>query len=395
MSSTIRLLIVSVEYSVRYEAGSKLAGVIYIHRISDRRFTGISGRNFKMFRELCGDSTLKNVILVSNMWGEVTQDVGEAREQELITDFFKPALDKEAQLARHYNTAKSAHDIIRRIMKNQPIALQIQRELVDEHKDIIDTAAGEVVNKELNEQIRRHQAELKAVQEEMKQALKDKDEETREELEKETRKLQEQIDNVRKASEGMELKYQEEKRRMEEAMKQMQERARQEREQAEARCRRQMQEQARQEREQAEAGHRKQMEELEKRFRESINASAEKGAAQEQINRLQHQAEKRQIEEAMRQLQERHDRQEREWQMEEEARREMEQVEAGYKKQMEELEKRLQESNSASAAEREAMREQINQLRRQNHSRGYLIMLVIVGVVGALYSSLQHSSYTL
>jgi len=44
-----------------------------------------------MFREFCGDATLKNVILVTNMWGEVTQDVGEARERELTTNFSSPS----------------------------------------------------------------------------------------------------------------------------------------------------------------------------------------------------------------------------------------------------------------------------------------------------------------
>jgi hypothetical protein len=82
VSSLIRLMDFAIEYVVRYEHGYKLTGVIYIHRISDIRFTGIAGRNFKMFRELCGDSTLKNVILVTNMWGDVPQDVGEAREEE-------------------------------------------------------------------------------------------------------------------------------------------------------------------------------------------------------------------------------------------------------------------------------------------------------------------------
>ena len=224
-----------------------------------------------MFRELCGDSTLKNVILVTNMWGEVTQDVGEARERELTTNFFKAVLDKGAQLARHHNTAKSAHDIIRCIIKNRPIALQIQRELVDEHKDIIDTAAGEAVNKELNEQIRRHQAELKTVQEEMLQALKDKDEETRKELEGETRKLQEQMNRMKTDSDGMASNYQQEKKRMEEVVKEMQEKARQEREQAEA-------------------AYRQQMDDLNNRLQESSNASAaERKAMEERIGQLQHQ----------------------------------------------------------------------------------------------------------
>jgi hypothetical protein len=39
-----------------------------------------------MFHELCGNSTLHNVAIVTNMWGEVTQEVGEAREYELATE---------------------------------------------------------------------------------------------------------------------------------------------------------------------------------------------------------------------------------------------------------------------------------------------------------------------
>ena len=224
----------------RYEKGSKLAGVIYIHRISDKRFTGITGRNFKMFRELCGDTTLKNVILVTNMWGEVSRDIGEAREDELTSDFFKPVLDKGAQMARHHNTAQSAHDIIWRIMKNRPVALQIQRELVDEHKDIVDTAAGGVINQELKEQIRKHQVELRMVQEEMMQAMKERDEEARQELEEESRKLQEEMERIKKDSEGMASNYAEEKERMETKMKQMEREAKRERERTEVEYNRQM-----------------------------------------------------------------------------------------------------------------------------------------------------------
>jgi len=271
VSSIVCLLVLIIEHLTRYEHGSTLAGVIYVHRISDKRFSGITGRNFKMFRELCGDSTLKNVILVTNMWGEVPQDVGEAREEELATNFFKPVLDKGAQLARHYDTIRSAHDIVRRIMRNRPAALQIQRELVDEGKDIIDTAAGEAINKELNEQIRRHQAELRVVQEEMMKALNDKDEETRQELEEETRKIQEQIDRVKTDSESMASRYEVEKREMEEAM-------------------RQIQEQARLEMERAEAAYRQQMDDLNRQFEASANASAaERQAMQQQIGQLQHQ----------------------------------------------------------------------------------------------------------
>ena len=229
MGTVVRLRIVSTQRLVSYEKGSKLAGIIYIHRISDERFTGISVRNFKMFRKLCGDSTLKNVVLVTNMWGKVEEDVGKAREQELASIYFKPALDKKAQLARHYNTIQSSHDIIRLIMKNNPAPLLIQQELVDQHKNIKDTAAGEAVNEELSAMIKRHEAEMNTLRADMRQALKEKDEETRKELEAETRKIKEQMDKMRAESRAMASKYNEERVKMEGMMQRMQEKAQQDR----------------------------------------------------------------------------------------------------------------------------------------------------------------------
>ena len=208
-----------IENLARYKHGSTLSGVIYIHRISDRRYSGIAGRNFHIFRELCGESTLRNVVLVTNMWGEVSQMEGEDRETELKNKFFNLTIDKGAQLARNYNTVESAHDIIRRIMKNHPTALQLQRELIDEGKGIADTAAGEVINKELNEQIRRYKEELKAVKEQMEKAMSDKDEQRRLELEADRAKLQNDINKMKEDLANMTARFDEEKRKTEEDLK--------------------------------------------------------------------------------------------------------------------------------------------------------------------------------
>ena len=172
-----------------------------------------------MFRQLCGDSTLKNVVLVTNMWGKVTQEVGETREGELIEKFFKEALDKGAQLVRHHDSTQSSHEVIRRIMKNDPTALQIQQELVDEGKGINDTAAGVAVGEESYGLIRRHDAEMKALREELRRAHEARDEVTRIELTKVTREIKEQIDKMRMELERMASKYDEEKKRIEEVLK--------------------------------------------------------------------------------------------------------------------------------------------------------------------------------
>ena len=174
-----------------------------------------------MFRQLCGDAVSRNVVLVTNMWADVSLEDGVDREDRLSSKFFKPVLDLGAQMARHHNTVQSAHDIVRKLLVNDPVVLQIQRELVDESKDITDTVAGEYVSRELNDQMKRHQAELKKVEEEMAQALKEKDGQTVQELEAERRRMQEQMEKTKMESYGMSLGYGTEKARMKAKMKEM------------------------------------------------------------------------------------------------------------------------------------------------------------------------------
>ena len=152
-----------------------------------------------MFHELCGDTTLKNVILVANAWSEVSRDIDEVFEDGL-TNTFKPALDRGAQMACHHNTTQSAHSIIRKIMKNHPVVtLRNQRELADEHEDFIDTVArSEAVNRGLGEQIgsNQAQAELKIPGEEIVQTSEK--EKARQESEEKIRKVLERIGTIRR-----------------------------------------------------------------------------------------------------------------------------------------------------------------------------------------------------
>ena len=197
----------------RYERGSILAGILYFHRISDLKMGGALTRNFRMFRNLCGENALKNVVIVTNMWGGVEPEVGEAREAELMGEdiFFKLALEKGTRMARHTNTVPSAQAIIRLLINNRPLPLQIQVELVDEGKDIVETSAGEELNQELNAQIRKHQQEMRVLAEELEQATKDKDEETRNELEFETRRMHEEVERFEKEARRLAANYRREK----------------------------------------------------------------------------------------------------------------------------------------------------------------------------------------
>ncbi|KAJ2935282.1 hypothetical protein H1R20_g1815, partial [Candolleomyces eurysporus] len=232
-SDTEILRMIAHFLSTAYERDQKLAGVIYIHRISDFRMGGISTRNFRMFRQLCGDDTLKNVIILTNMWGEVSKSVGEARERELASDglFFKPVLEKGAQMLRHDHTLESAQAIIRRLLDNNPQALQIQREIVNEKKDILQTAAGTELNKELLAEKERHRKEMMDLQQEWQAAMDAKDEETRREIEAEARKLQKEMDRIDTESKQLASNFQREKAELVQRMKDMDAEAKREQQQ--------------------------------------------------------------------------------------------------------------------------------------------------------------------
>ncbi|KAJ8456741.1 hypothetical protein ONZ45_g18596 [Pleurotus djamor] len=210
MSDTDVLGMISAFLATSYSQGKKLSGVIYMHRISDFRMGGLSTRNLRMVKELCGEKTLKNLVLVTNMWGEVSPTVGEQRERELATDalFFKPAIDKGAQLLRNYNERGSVMEIITHIAKNHPLTLRIQRELVDEGMSLSQTAAGTELNRELQALVEKHQVELRELREEMAEGA-------------EITKLQAETDRIRNDAANMASMYESQKAYMELQMQQM------------------------------------------------------------------------------------------------------------------------------------------------------------------------------
>jgi Fe2+ transport system protein B len=194
-----------------YQRGIKLSGVIYMHRISDNRMGGLSQRNFKMFKEMCGVEAAKNVVIVTSMWDEVNTARGEAREKELKSLFFKPILDQGAQLLRNDNTPQSALRIIAHFIENQPVPLKIQQEIVDEHKHLDKTGAGVELLKKLDKQQELYRNEIDALKEEMNDIIREKTDEIFLDQQKVIQLLQEKIARVQKDAENMAADFQRER----------------------------------------------------------------------------------------------------------------------------------------------------------------------------------------
>ncbi|TDL23894.1 P-loop containing nucleoside triphosphate hydrolase protein [Rickenella mellea] len=233
------LKMISTFLATNYQHGHILSGVIYVHRISDVRMGGVSTRNVRMFRKLCGETTLRNVVIVTTMWDRMDPGDGEARERELATDdaFLKPMLDMQAQMVRHHRTLESTQAILRRLIHNRPLAMQIQEELVDQQLDVMQTSAGEDLNKELLEQAAWMAEEQQAREVELQIAIAIREEEARNTIEREREKLREEAEHrqreAEKRAEEARAELQRQEAENQRRMEELQERERQERERLE------------------------------------------------------------------------------------------------------------------------------------------------------------------
>ncbi|KAJ0116799.1 hypothetical protein J7T55_009950 [Diaporthe amygdali] len=167
--------------SSTYQTKVKLSGIIYLHRISDNRISGSALRNLRMFKELCGEDAYKHVVLATSMWGKEDHEKALGRERELVAEggFWSTMKERGSSVMRWLGDSVSAHEIIEHLLlarsRHGVVSLKIQRELVDEGKRLVNTSAGQEVNRELSELREKMENELRRIQEENKEAMASKD----------------------------------------------------------------------------------------------------------------------------------------------------------------------------------------------------------------------------
>jgi len=149
-----------------YDANMKLGGVIYLLSIADKRMKGTTLRNLEMFSQLCGDKALARVVLGTTNWGEVKDDVGKKREQQLDKTFWSTMTGPGSKSMRFLRTSASARVFLDTILNQLEFGaddditndsvLRIQDELVELERRIPETAAGKKLRYSL-EQLREMQ----------------------------------------------------------------------------------------------------------------------------------------------------------------------------------------------------------------------------------------------
>ena len=180
-----------------------------------------------MFRQLCGDGTLKNVCIATTNWDRVSKEEGEKRERELREgpNLFQPLIKEGAQLARHDKGITSARSIIDYLIHKDPTKFQIQVEL-DEGKTLGETEAGSVLMEEIKALKAKQEAELQALKEKMEEAAREKHAKLLAELEKERqkgvaqrKKMEEDLEYLKKKAQSDKMESEAKIRSLEERMK--------------------------------------------------------------------------------------------------------------------------------------------------------------------------------
>ena len=179
----------------------QLTGILYIHPIRETKMGAKAIDSLSSFKKLCGAEALRKVVLVTTFWDEVEPIVGEDRERELreSTLFWAIMLSRGSKVFRHYNRRSTAKAVIRHLLnirteQDQGTFLDIQREMVDQMKNLDQTSAGQLMMTALERQRKAFERELADLQEELDSAIAQQNEEHRKAVEE----LRRQADESRR-----------------------------------------------------------------------------------------------------------------------------------------------------------------------------------------------------
>ncbi|KAF9443385.1 hypothetical protein P691DRAFT_679634 [Macrolepiota fuliginosa MF-IS2] len=192
--SDLEILVMISEWLQKtYKGGIKLAGLIYLYRITDQRMIGSSLNNLNMFGRLCGDIAMKQVTLVSTMWENIKPEIGVGREAELKEKYWRPFIDKGSGIARlETKNSVEAWKIVENVITEKEVveAVLLQEELGNLHCELNETYAGRALYRDLQNLLADKREQLKILRDQMKWST---DPALTKEFEKEYKKIRQQF----------------------------------------------------------------------------------------------------------------------------------------------------------------------------------------------------------
>lgn len=147
----------------------QVIGVIYMHRITDKRITGTSRLNLRMMRALCGEHYFQNVVLTTTMWNTIPTELLpdlKKREAELNQSavFWGDMIKRGSKYIPHSGSPADGRAIVEVLLKTlKAPQLNIIIELGD-GRDLESTTAGQILVEELVKREAKKRQELQEEQ---------------------------------------------------------------------------------------------------------------------------------------------------------------------------------------------------------------------------------------
>ncbi|KAI1117144.1 P-loop containing nucleoside triphosphate hydrolase protein [Nemania sp. NC0429] len=154
-----------------------LTGLLYFYNISHVRAGRSAVRNIRTFRKLVGDGNMANVVLVTTRWDlarDEKEDVLNRRVAELESEegFWGGMMKYGARHEKLKDVEQDGKRILESLVGKETVEVQLQSELREGRK-LVETAAGQEVNEELDKLKQEHEKEMASILKELEEARKE------------------------------------------------------------------------------------------------------------------------------------------------------------------------------------------------------------------------------
>ena len=87
--------------------------MIYLYSLTHGRFSGVARRSLEKICRLCEDGPLRKLVLSTTNGEKLAPEERGRRERKLVTDYWKPIIDKGAVVHHFRREASSAWELIK------------------------------------------------------------------------------------------------------------------------------------------------------------------------------------------------------------------------------------------------------------------------------------------
>jgi energy-coupling factor transporter ATP-binding protein EcfA2 len=173
----------------------KLAGVLFLHSLLEARMKSGAMKNLLMFKKMVGAGNLHKCRLITTKWSLQDRAISEQRETELRTNpnFWKPLIERGAQIDRFGDSMDSAIAIIRPLLEGPGVVLQLTKETQVKGLKLEATDAGKEVNEDLQKAKEVHLQELADLEGLHEVAMAEKDKELAKHIKEQEAKVEAEL----------------------------------------------------------------------------------------------------------------------------------------------------------------------------------------------------------